>query len=64
MKCVVINEPWLIFYPLLQRELARQTYEGLCATADYLAKGGFPQLRTLLCMGGIDMREQQHALSK
>ncbi|KAJ2958421.1 hypothetical protein NQZ79_g5996 [Umbelopsis isabellina] len=45
------------------RELARQTYEGLCNMADYLAKGGFPHLRTLLCMGGIDMREQHHALA-
>jgi ATP-dependent RNA helicase DDX41 len=31
--------------------------------ADYLTKGGFPPLRTLLCMGGIDMREQHHALA-
>ncbi|CAO3665858.1 unnamed protein product [Umbelopsis vinacea] len=45
------------------RELARQTYETLCAMSDYLAKGGFPRLRALLCMGGIDMREQQQAFS-
>lgn len=32
--------------------------------ADALAKADYPQLRTLLCIGGINMREQQHVLDK
>ncbi|KAI0244412.1 DEAD-box ATP-dependent RNA helicase 35, partial [Massospora cicadina] len=44
------------------RELARQTYEGLCALADSLYRGGFPHLKTLLCIGGISMAEQSHVL--
>ncbi|KAI8582175.1 hypothetical protein K450DRAFT_229381 [Umbelopsis ramanniana AG] len=46
------------------RELAQQTFEGLLAMSQYLSKGGFPQLRSLLCMGGINMREQQDALAQ
>ncbi|KAG0173540.1 DEAD (Asp-Glu-Ala-Asp) box polypeptide 41 [Apophysomyces sp. BC1034] len=46
------------------RELARQTHEGICQMADMLAKGGFPQLRSLLCIGGIDMRDQWDVLNK
>ncbi|KAG0261414.1 hypothetical protein DFQ27_002971 [Actinomortierella ambigua] len=41
------------------RELARQTYEGFQAISDILYKGGYPQLRSLLCMGGINMQDQQ-----
>ncbi|KAG0050888.1 hypothetical protein BGZ83_004318 [Gryganskiella cystojenkinii] len=40
------------------RELARQTYEGFVALADILHKGGYAQLKVLLCMGGINMQEQ------
>ncbi|KAF9374833.1 DEAD-box ATP-dependent RNA helicase 35 [Podila verticillata] len=40
------------------RELARQTYEGFVAIADMLHKGGYTQLKVLLCMGGINMQEQ------
>jgi ATP-dependent RNA helicase DDX41 len=32
--------------------------------AEYLSKGGYPQLRSLLCMGGINMRDQQQALAQ
>ncbi|ORZ00942.1 P-loop containing nucleoside triphosphate hydrolase protein [Syncephalastrum racemosum] len=46
------------------RELARQTHDGLCQMSDVLAKGGYPQLRSLLCIGGIDMREQSEVLNK
>ncbi|KAF9410172.1 DEAD-box ATP-dependent RNA helicase 35 [Podila epigama] len=40
------------------RELARQTYDGFVAISDMLYKGGYPQLKILLCMGGINMQEQ------
>ncbi|KAJ8657895.1 hypothetical protein O0I10_006423 [Lichtheimia ornata] len=46
------------------RELARQTYENLCTMADSLAKGGYPALRSLLCIGGIDMRDQSDVFNK
>lgn len=45
------------------RELARQTYEVVQDFADALAAApGMPRLRNLLCIGGIDMREQAEAL--
>lgn len=40
------------------RELARQTYEVILGYTDQLAMSGQPQLHTLLCIGGIDMKEQ------
>ena len=40
------------------RELARQTHEVVMGYIDSLKKDGFPELRALLAMGGIDMREQ------
>ncbi|KAJ3048757.1 DEAD-box ATP-dependent RNA helicase 35 [Rhizophlyctis rosea] len=46
------------------RELARQTYEVARAMASALAAGGFPELRVLLCMGGISMQEQMDVLRK
>ncbi|KAL5531326.1 hypothetical protein ACEPAG_4203 [Sanghuangporus baumii] len=46
------------------RELASQTYENVVGWANALASGGYPQLNTLLCMGGISMSEQSHTLSK
>ncbi|KAL5513318.1 hypothetical protein ACEPAH_3717 [Sanghuangporus vaninii] len=46
------------------RELASQTYENIVGWANALASGGYPQLNTLLCMGGISMSEQSHTLSK
>jgi ATP-dependent RNA helicase DDX41 len=46
------------------RELARQTYQVICRFTDALARAGYPQLRTLLCMGGIDMREQSAQLRR
>lgn len=46
------------------RELARQTYEGLLATAEVLEHNGFPRIGVLLCIGGISMAEQSHTLNK
>ena len=40
------------------RELARQTQEVIMCYIESLKKDGFPELRALLAMGGIDMREQ------
>jgi DEAD/DEAH box helicase len=47
------------------RELANQTYENVVMWCTALAKEGkYPQLNTLLCMGGISMNEQSHVMSK
>ena len=40
------------------RELARQTYEVILGYTSQLEAAGQPQLHTLLCIGGIDMKEQ------
>ncbi|GJE97052.1 DEAD/DEAH box helicase [Phanerochaete sordida] len=46
------------------RELATQTYENVLTWTDALAKGGYPHLNTLLCIGGISMGDQSHVLGK
>jgi ATP-dependent RNA helicase DDX41 len=46
------------------RELARQTYEVVQHFCRFLREDGFPELRTLLCIGGIDMREQGDVLRR
>ncbi|KAJ2920931.1 hypothetical protein H1R20_g16168, partial [Candolleomyces eurysporus] len=47
------------------RELANQTYENMVIWCSELAKSGkYPQLNCLLCIGGISMSEQGHALNK
>ncbi|CAD6896906.1 unnamed protein product [Tilletia controversa] len=46
------------------RELARQTYEGILALAEALLKGGYPEIRVLLCIGGISMAEQSSVLQR
>jgi ATP-dependent RNA helicase DDX41 len=47
------------------RELATQTYENVLTWTAALAKEGkYPQLNTLLCIGGISMGEQSHVLNK
>lgn len=47
------------------RELANQTYENVVSWCSALAKDGrYPQLNTLLCMGGIAMNEQSNVLNK
>ncbi|OJT14210.1 DEAD-box ATP-dependent RNA helicase 35 [Trametes pubescens] len=47
------------------RELATQTYENILVWTAALAKDGrYPQLNTLLCIGGISMSEQSHVFNK
>lgn len=47
------------------RELATQTYENVLTWTGALAKDErYPQLNTLLCIGGISMGEQSHVLNK
>ena len=40
------------------RELARQTFEVIEGYTQQLASAAYPQLHTLLCIGGIDMKAQ------
>eukprot|EP00002_Diphylleia_rotans_P018849 TRINITY_DN3649_c0_g2_i2.p1 TRINITY_DN3649_c0_g2~~TRINITY_DN3649_c0_g2_i2.p1 ORF type:complete len:615 (-),score=164.99 TRINITY_DN3649_c0_g2_i2:1931-3775(-) len=57
MKIVPGEGPFgMIICP--SRELARQTFEIIESYTQALAEEGFPQLRTLLCIGGINMRDQ------
>lgn len=47
------------------RELATQTYENVQQWCNALAKdGNYPQLNSLLCIGGISMKEQGHILNQ
>lgn len=46
------------------RELATQTYENVLSWCSTLADDSYPQLNTLLCIGGISMSEQSHNMSK
>eukprot|EP00878_Enallax_costatus_P001578 GHUV01001729.1.p1 GENE.GHUV01001729.1~~GHUV01001729.1.p1 ORF type:complete len:664 (+),score=253.11 GHUV01001729.1:309-2300(+) len=46
------------------RELANQTVEVITQYTDALRLGGFPELRVMLCIGGIDMRSQMDMLRK
>lgn len=47
------------------RELASQTYENVNTWCSALAQDGrYPQLNSLLCIGGISMNEQSHVLNK
>lgn len=47
------------------RELASQTYENVLTWTGAIANdGGYPQLNTLLCIGGISMGEQSHVFNK
>ncbi|KAM6500809.1 DEAD domain containing protein [Amanita muscaria] len=47
------------------RELATQTYENVVTWCSALVKDSkYPQLNTLLCIGGISMNEQRHVLGK
>ncbi|KAG0150642.1 hypothetical protein CROQUDRAFT_38095 [Cronartium quercuum f. sp. fusiforme G11] len=47
------------------RELARQTYETILAVALACSQSGkYPQVGTLLCIGGISMSDQSHVMSK
>jgi ATP-dependent RNA helicase DDX41 len=44
--------------------LATQTYENILSWTASLEKDGHPQLRTLLCIGGISMSDQAHTLGQ
>ncbi|XP_042468596.1 DEAD-box ATP-dependent RNA helicase 35-like [Zingiber officinale] len=46
------------------RELARQTYEVVEQFLLPLKKDGYPELRPLLCIGGVDMRSQLEVIKK
>ncbi|GHJ86401.1 hypothetical protein NliqN6_2803 [Naganishia liquefaciens] len=47
------------------RELARQTFEGCVAICDALKeKGEYPEIRPMLCMGGVSLSEMGDPLSK
>ncbi|KAK8854645.1 hypothetical protein IAR55_003384 [Kwoniella newhampshirensis] len=47
------------------RELARQTYEGCIAMCNAMKESGeYPELRSLLCIGGINMADQGDVLNK
>ncbi|PNX64840.1 DEAD-box ATP-dependent RNA helicase 35-like protein, partial [Trifolium pratense] len=46
------------------RELARQTYEVIEQFLLPLKEAGYPELRPLLCIGGIDMRSQLEIVKK
>ncbi|KJE05434.1 ATP-dependent RNA helicase DDX41 [Cryptococcus gattii NT-10] len=47
------------------RELARQTYEQCVAVCAVLKENGnYPELRSLLCIGGISMADQADVLNK
>ncbi|AED96061.1 putative RNA helicase transcription factor interactor and regulator CCHC(Zn) family [Arabidopsis thaliana] len=46
------------------RELARQTYEVVEQFVAPLVEAGYPPLRSLLCIGGIDMRSQLEVVKR
>ncbi|KIJ34635.1 hypothetical protein M422DRAFT_34983 [Sphaerobolus stellatus SS14] len=46
------------------RELASQTYENVLSWTEAMTRGGYPQLNTLLCIGGISMSDQSHVMTK
>ncbi|CAD6576784.1 MAG: DEAD-box ATP-dependent RNA helicase 35 [Tremellales sp. Tagirdzhanova-0007] len=47
------------------RELARQTYEGCVSMCAALKESGdYPEIRSLLCIGGINMAEQSEVFNR
>lgn len=46
------------------RELARQTYEVIEQFLVPMREAGYPELRALLCIGGVDMRSQVEVVRK
>ena len=44
------------------RELARQTYDVINGYCEALKAEGWPELRTMLCIGGVDVRGQTEVL--
>jgi ATP-dependent RNA helicase DDX41 len=49
---------------LPSHELAIQTFEIINFFCDKLYRKGYPRLRTMLCIGGMDMKEQMHQLKR
>jgi ATP-dependent RNA helicase DDX41 len=52
----------LILVP--SRELAKQTYDIIVAHAEALYRAHLPEVRCLLCTGGIDLRNQSSVLNR
>jgi ATP-dependent RNA helicase DDX41 len=52
----------LILVP--SRELAKQTYDIIVAHAEALYRARMPEIRCLLCTGGIDLRNQSSVLNR
>jgi ATP-dependent RNA helicase DDX41 len=46
------------------RELAKQTYDVIETFLAPLRQAGFPEIRPMLCIGGVDMRTQLDVLNK
>ncbi|KAG8855168.1 DEAD-box ATP-dependent RNA helicase 35 [Tulasnella sp. 330] len=46
------------------RELASQTYDNIIQWTAAMQEDGYPEINTLLCMGGISMGDQHHVLNK
>lgn len=46
------------------RELARQTYEVVEQFLQPMRENGYPDIRPMLCIGGVDMREQLEIVKK
>jgi ATP-dependent RNA helicase DDX41 len=46
------------------RELAKQTHTVISGACDHLVRGGYPQLRTLLCIGGVPFKEQAETIRR
>lgn len=46
------------------RELARQTYEVVEQFLEPMRESGYPELRPLLCIGGVDMKSQLDVVKK
>ncbi|CAH9134170.1 unnamed protein product [Cuscuta epithymum] len=46
------------------RELARQTYEVIEEFLEPLKEAGYPEIRSLLCIGGTDMKSQLDVVKK
>lgn len=63
MPIVPMEGPFgLIICP--SRELARQTYEVIEQFLGPLREAGYPEIRPMLCIGGVDMRTQMEVVKK
>ncbi|GFR59720.1 ATP-dependent RNA helicase abstrakt [Elysia marginata] len=46
------------------RELAKQTCENISMFGDAMAAAGFPQIRSVLCIGGMPVKEQMDIINR